>query len=129
GVGNAVESPGGAVQDRPKTLSVVGLGVLIAGSADMLHGLFPVLATEYAGLSEAQAGIVYAVSTLVTIFSGPIFGWLSDNVSRKLVLMVRGVANILSSRLYVVAPSFFGGLAAKSVDHRCKAAFRPAGVA
>jgi len=92
----------------------------------MLHGLFPVLATEYAGLSEAQAGIVYAVSTLVTIFSGPIFGWLSDNVSRKLVLMVRGVANMLSSLLYVIAPTFIGVVAAKTVDDMGKAAFRPA---
>ena len=68
-----------------------------AGTAEMLNGLFPILATEYAGLSPAQAGIVYAVSTLATIFSGPVFGWLSDNVSRKLVLMVRGAANTLSS--------------------------------
>jgi len=125
-LGNAVETPASAVQDRPKILPVVGLGFLIAGTADMLHGLFPVLATEYAGLSEAQAGIVYAVSTLVTIFSGPIFGWLSDNVSRKLVLMVRGVANILSSLLYVVAPTFVGVVAAKTVDDMGKAAFRPA---
>src|SRR5207253_8914353 len=64
--------------------------------------------------------------TLVTIFSGPIFGWLSDNVSRKLVLMVRGVANILSSLLYVVAPTFVGVVVAKTVDDMGKAAFRPA---
>src|SRR5437899_9604249 len=92
----------------------------------MLNGLFPVLATEYAGLSNAQAGVVYAVSTLVTIFSGPIFGWLSDNVSRKLVLMVRGVANTFSSILYVVAPTFAGIGVAKTVDDMGKAAFRPA---
>src|SRR5437879_9564370 len=92
----------------------------------MLNGLFPVLATEYAGLSNAQAGVVYAVSTLVTIFSGPIFGWLSDNVSRKLVLMVRGVANTFSSILYVVAPTFAGIGVAKTLDDMGKAAFRPA---
>src|SRR5207249_8580717 len=53
-------------------------------------------------------------------------GWLSDNVSRKLVLMVRGVANILSSLLYVVAPTFVGVVVAKTVDDMGKAAFRPA---
>src|SRR5207245_11121562 len=92
----------------------------------MLNGLFPVLATEYAGLSNAQAGVVYAVYTLVTIFSGPIFGWLSDNVSRKLVLMVRGVANTFSSILYVVAPTFAGIGVAKTLDAMGKSACRPA---
>ena len=115
-----------AVRTRPKVLPFVGLGFLIAGTAEMLNGLFPVLATEYAGLSPAQAGIVYAVSTLATIFSGPVFGWLSDNVSRKLVLMVRGVANTLSSILYVVAPTFAGVVIAKTADDMGKAAFRPA---
>jgi MFS family permease len=99
---------------------------LIAGSAEMLGGLFPVLATEYAGLSTAQAGIVYAASTLATMVSGPFFGWLSDNVSRKPVLMVRGVANTISSILYVVAPTFVGVGVAKTLDDMGKAAFRPA---
>src|SRR5207245_10979100 len=115
-----------AGRSRPKLLPFVGLGFLIAGTAEMLNGLFPVLATEYAGLSTAQAGIVYAVSTLATMVSGPIFGWLSDNVSRKLVLMVRGVANTLSSILYVVAPTFVGVGVAKTIDDMGKSAFRPA---
>src|SRR5437870_4823013 len=120
------EIPARTTQVRPKVLPFVGLGFLIASTAEMLNGLFPVLATEYAGLSKAQAGLVYAVSTLVTIFSGPIFGWLSDNVSRKLVLMVRGVANTFSSILYVVAPTFAGIGVAKTLDDMGKAAFRPA---
>ncbi len=70
--------------------------------------------------------IVYGISTFATIFSGPVFGWLSDNVSRTLVLMVRGVANTLSSILYVVAPTFAGVGVAKTVDDMGKAAFRPA---
>jgi MFS family permease len=77
-------------------------------------------------LTPAQAGIVYSVSTLATLVSGPVFGWLSDNVSRKLVLMVRGVANTLSSILYVVAPTFVGVGVAKTVDDMGKTAFRPA---
>jgi MFS family permease len=123
---NQLETSAGAEQPRPTVVPFVGLGFLIAATAEMLNGLFPVLATEYAGLSKAQAGIVYAVSTCVTIFSGPIFGWLSDNVSRKLVLLTRGVANTLSSVLYVVAPTFAGVGVAKTVDDMGKAAFRPA---
>src|SRR2546427_11264425 len=122
---NEVETPASATQVRPKVLPFVGLGLLIASTAEMVNGLFPVLATEYAAFSTAQVGVVYAVSTLVTIFSGPIFGWLSDNVSRKLVLMVRGVANTLSSVLYGVAPTFAGIGVAKTLDGMGKAAFCP----
>ncbi len=128
-------SPSAPVQDepsrsagarRPSMLPFLGLGFLISGSAEMLSGLFPVLATEYAGLSKAQAGIIYSVSTLVTIFSGPLFGWLSDHVSQKLVLLVRSVANTASSALYLVSPSFAGVGIARTVDDLGKAAFRPA---
>ena len=69
-------------------VSYIGLGTLISGTAQMLRGLLPILATQYAGLSEAETGVVYTASTLVVMFSGPLFGWLSDNVSHKLVLMV-----------------------------------------
>lgn len=120
------EIPAPTTQVPPKILPFVGLGFLIASTAEMLNGLFPVLVTEYAGLSKAQAGIVYTVSTLVMIFSGPLFGWVSDNVSRKLVLTVRAAANTLSSILYVVDPSFSGVAVAKTADDMGKAAFRPA---
>jgi MFS family permease len=63
---------------------------------------------------------------IVTVFSGPVFGWLSDHVSRKLVLMVRSFANTFSSIMYVVFPTFLGIGAAKTVDDMGKAAFRPA---
>jgi MFS family permease len=110
----------------PKVMRFAGLGFMIAASAEMLNGLFPVLATEYAGLSNAETGLIYAISTCATIFSGPGFGWLSDNVSRKLVLTARGIANTLSSVLYVVSPTFAGVAVAKTADDMGKAAFRPA---
>jgi MFS family permease len=109
-----------------RILPFVGFGFLVAGTAEMLSGLFPVIATEYAHLGKAQAGIIYTVSTLIAIFSGPIFGWLSDNVSRKLTLVVRSLANILASVLYLIFPSYVGIGIAKSVDDMGKAAFRPA---
>ncbi|MFQ5612164.1 MAG: MFS transporter [Anaerolineae bacterium] len=122
------EMPVAAAKKRPQPamLPFIGLGFLISGTAKMLHGLFPILATEYAGLSEAQTGLIYTASTLVILFSGPLFGWLSDNVSRKLVLLVRGGANTLSSMIYVVAPTLLGVAAGKLVDDVGKAAFRPA---
>jgi MFS family permease len=109
-----------------RILPFVGFGFLVAGTAEMLSGLFPVIATEYAHLGKAQAGVIYTVSTLVAIFSGPIFGWLADNVSRKLTLVARSLANVLSSALYLVFPTYVGIGIAKSVDDMGKAAFRPA---
>ena len=106
--------------------SYIVLGTLISGTAQMLRGLLPILATQYAGLSEAETGIVYTASTVVVTFSGPLFGWLSDNVSQKLVLMVRGIANTLSSILFVALPNLAGITLGKVVDDVGKAAFKPA---
>jgi len=92
----------------------------------MLSNLFPILATEYAHLTAAQAGLIYAASTTLIVFAGPAFGWLSDNVSRKLVLVTRSVANIVSSLVYLAAPTLAGVASAKIVDDMGKAAFRPA---
>lgn len=115
-----------ATKGKSAVLPLVGFGFLVAGSAEMLSGLFPVIATEYGHLSKAQAGIIYTVSTLIAIFSGPVFGWLTDHVSRNLVLLVRSAANVLSSALYLVAPTYVGIGFARSVDDMGKSAFRPA---
>jgi MFS family permease len=109
----------------PRTLRFAGVGFLISGTAYMLANLFPILAVEYAGLTTAQAGLVYLIAPIV-ILTGPFFGWLSDNVSRKLVLSLRSVANVGSSVLYLVAPTFAGVAVARAVDDLGKAAFRPA---
>jgi MFS family permease len=58
--------------------------------------------------------------------SGPFFGWLSDNVSRRLVLSVRSAANVASSVIYLAAPSFTGLTVGRALDDMGKAAFRPA---
>jgi len=115
-----------ATETRPGMLPIVGLGALMSGTAQMLHGLFPILATEYAGLGTAETGLIYLASTLVTMAAGPIFGWLSDHVSRELVLLVRGAANILSSAVYLFAPGLAGVTVARLTDDLGKAAFRPA---
>jgi MFS family permease len=109
----------------PGLARFAGLGFLISGTAYMLSNLFPILAVEYAGLSEGEAGLVYSL-TAVVVLAGPIFGWLSDNVSRKLVLSLRSAANVLSSVVYLVAPNFAGMAIGRAVDDLGKAAFRPA---
>lgn len=117
---------GESERSRPQIAPLFGLGILITGSASMVSNLFPLLATQYAGLSEAEAGIIYGASMVVIIFAGPMFGWLYDNVSGKLVLSMRSISNTLSSILYILFPSFAGVATAKVIDDLGKAAFRPA---
>jgi MFS family permease len=120
------QSPAKGSNLKLALLPFIGLVFLVAGTAQMLKGLFPILATEYAGLSEAQAGLILTASTVMILIAGPLFGWLSDNVSRDLVLTFRSVANTISSLIYIVAPNFAGVTVGKLVDEAGKAAFRPA---
>ncbi len=115
-----------APERQSSLTSVAVLGFLIAGTAMMINNLFPLIATEYGKLSTAQTALIYTIAPVVTIISGPAFGWLSDNVSRKLVLMVRGVANTFSSLMFLFFPTFAGLAAGNAVDAMGKAAFRPA---
>jgi MFS family permease len=117
--------PSDPAERRSGVMRFAGVGFAISGTGHMLSTLFPVLAVEYAGLSAAQAGLLYSVSAAVAL-SGPAFGWLSDNVSRRLVLQLRGAANVASSAVYLVAPGLAGFAVGKAVDDAGKAAFRPA---
>ncbi len=111
--------------NAPGVLAFTGLGFLVSGTSSMLTALFPIIATEYAGLSTAQAGLLYLV-TPVLAFSGPLWGWLSDRVSRSLVLSLRSVTNIASALVYLFFPTLAGIWVGKSMDDLGKAAFRPA---
>jgi MFS family permease len=102
------------------------VGMLIAASAYMVHGLFPILATKYAGLSTAQAGLIYSLSAAVFLVAGPFYGWITDRYGRLVGIASRSAANIGSSVMYVASPTFVGMAAARSVDDVGKAAFRPA---
>jgi MFS family permease len=110
---------------KPAIASFVGLGFLVSATANMLSGLFPLIVTEYAGLSDAVLSICYLVGTAAA-FTGPAFGWLSDHVGNKIVLSLRSAANIFSSVLYIVAPGVVGVCVGKALDDMGKAAFKPA---
>lgn len=112
--------------ERPRVLPFMGLGFLINATADMLDGLVPIVATEYAGLSTAQTGLIYTIASVVLVVSGPVFGWLADRGRASLVLPIRGAANALSAIVYVFAPSFGGVMSAKALDDLGKAAYQPA---
>lgn len=110
---------------RNAIAAFMGLGFLVSATANMLSGLFPLIVTQYAGLSEAVLSAMYVVGTFAAM-SGPVFGWLSDHVGNKVVLSLRSVANILSSVLYIVAPTAVGVGVGKALDDMGKAAFKPA---
>ena len=113
----------GLVRELAAPASVAGL---VATSAYMVHGIFPVLATEYAGLSEAETGVIYSLSAAVFLAAGPTFGWVVDRRGAKIGVAWRAAANIGSSLLYLASPSFAGLALARAVDDSGKAAFRPA---
>jgi MFS family permease len=102
------------------------VGMLVATSAYMVHGLFPILATQYAGLSEAEAGLIYSFSAAFFLVGGPLFGWLIDRYGRIFGIAWRSAANIGSSFMYIAFPNFIGLAAARSFDDSGKGAFRPA---
>ncbi len=122
--GGEEDSPVASGQSR--ILSFAALGFLIACTSQMISNLFPVLATEYARLTTAQTGLIYLISVVVVIVSGPLFGWFSDHVNQKLALAVRGIANTFSSFAFYFFPSFAGLAAGSVADAMGKAAFRPA---
>jgi len=108
-----------------RLMPYASFGLMVAGTAEMMKGFFPILATQYAHLTEAEAGLAASASSLAFLAAGPGFGWVSDHVSRHLALASRSVANTLSSVLYVALPSFFGFTLARVVDDTGKAAFKP----
>jgi MFS family permease len=110
---------------RPPILRFAGLGFLISGTSSMLTSLFPLLATEYAHLTPAQAGLLYLVTPALA-FTGPLWGRLADRSSRSLVLALRAIANAGSALIYLFAPDLAGIWVGKSMDDLGKAAYRPA---
>jgi len=106
-------------------LPYAGLGFLATGTAYLMTNLLPVLVVEYANLPAAAAGSLYLVTAIVGL-SGPGWGWLADHVSHSLVLSMRAIGNVLSSLIWLVAPTYPGLLAGKAADDLGKAAFRPA---
>jgi MFS family permease len=111
---------------RASVLPYAGLGFLVAGTGEMLSQLFPVIAVEHAGLTTGQAGAIYLGASVLSVVGGPIFGWLSDRVGPRPVLLVRGGTNVLSSVAYGLAPTLAGIAFARCADDLGKAAFRPA---
>jgi MFS family permease len=107
-------------------LPFIGFGCFMSGIGHMVDALFPILAVEYAGMSEAEVGIVYMAATAVVLLAGPVWGWLSDHLSRRMVLLSAGIGNGLASAIFLAFPFPLGMAAGRMVDDVGKAALRPA---
>jgi MFS family permease len=134
---SAEEPDGGAGRERPeqqgtdrsvrkRAVPLIGLGFLISVTASMIGRFYPILATEYAGMTEAQAGVVYLAGAVVTLVVGPLVGWLSDRIGRKPTVALRSAANAGSSVLYLLVPTSLGFTVGKLLDDAGQAGFRPA---
>ncbi|MFF9036277.1 MFS transporter [Streptomyces sp. NPDC014892] len=132
----AVESPGGhPLKDRNPAGSrlfadrrlrlLCALGLLAGMTAHMTHGLFPILAAEVAGLTPGQIGAIYSASVFVLLLVGPLAGLAADRFGAAPLTGARGIANTLSSVLYLAFPTAAGMLSGRLVDDAGKAAFRP----
>ncbi|WP_434091218.1 MFS transporter [Streptomyces flaveus] len=109
----------------PRLRLLCVLGLLAGATAHMTHGLFPVLAAEIADLSPGQIGAIYSASVFVLLLVGPLAGLAADRFGAAPLTGARGVANTLSSLLYLIFPTAAGMLTGRLVDEAGKAAFRP----
>ncbi|WP_298036367.1 MFS transporter [uncultured Desulfuromonas sp.] len=97
----AKESP-----DEARTLIQLGVLYLIFGATYMVYGTFIVTTmVEDFGFSEARAGMFWSWVGFFGLFSGVVFGGLSDRIGRKGGLMTVFAVQTLA---YLLAGSGFG---------------------
>lgn len=106
-------------------LPYFGFGLMVAITAEMMRGIFPIIAVQYGHLTVAEAGIAASASSIAILGAGPAFAWLSDNIHRSVALTARSIANGVSSLMYIFWPSFAGFVTGRILDDTGKAAFRP----
>jgi len=106
-------------------LPYFGFGLMVAITAQMMRGIFPIIAVQYGHLTVAEAGIAASASSIAILGAGPAFAWLSDNIHRSVALIARSIANGVSSLMYIYWPSFAGFVTGCILDDTGKAAFRP----
>ncbi|HVL98694.1 MAG TPA: MFS transporter [Egibacteraceae bacterium] len=114
-----------SVLRSPHLRRIAALGMCTGLTAHLFHGLFQVYASEVAGLSAGTIGAVYSLSIVTLLVVGPVAGWAADRFGTGPLGGVRGLANALSSMIFLAAPSLGGVVAGRLVDDAGKAAFRP----
>jgi MFS family permease len=76
--------------ENPHKWTMVHLGCIYAffGATYVVYATFIVTAlVDERGFGEGTAGTFWAVVGALSIFSGPLFGWLSDRLGRKITII------------------------------------------
>lgn len=76
-----------AIYRNPRVITV-GLVYGIVGLTYIVQGIFMVSFMVESGIDSAVAGRMVAMSGLLSIATGPCWGWLSDRIGRGLALMM-----------------------------------------
>ncbi|MCF8114150.1 MAG: MFS transporter [Desulfotignum sp.] len=89
---DAADSPSGrsGVTTNPHKWTMVHLGCIYAffGATYVVYATFIVTSlVDERGFGEGTAGTFWAVVGALSIFSGPLFGWLSDRLGRKITII------------------------------------------
>lgn len=123
--GETARRGAGRLLRDPRLRLLAGLGFFGGMTAHMMHALFQVYASVEAGLGPAQIGVIYSISIAALLLVGPLAGWIGDRKGNGILAGARGVANALSSFVYLLFPTFGGLLGGRLLDDSGKAAFRP----
>ena len=85
----------------------------------MLHGMItaflPIYAVEDAGLSPAEAGMLFGAQMATTIVSRPVFGRLSDTVGRRPMIVAGLTTCAAAVALFASSQSFMTLLACSAI--------------
>jgi hypothetical protein len=122
-----------APQQQPNVWAFALLGTALTAPAYMVTGeFFTILAVKLEVTPFSLGWIKILAETVIPLLFGPFFGWLADRIGAGKVIALRSVANLLTSLLFWIVPSFAGtallGLmmgVARAVDEIGKAAFKP----
>jgi MFS family permease len=122
-----------APSEQPNVWAFALLGTALTAPAYMVTGeFFTILAVKLEVTPGALGWIKIVSETAVPLLFGPFFGWLADRIGAGKVIALRSVANLATSALFWIVPSFAGtallgvmmGLA-RGIDEIGKAAFKP----
>jgi MFS family permease len=118
---------------QPNVWAFALLGAALTAPAYMVTGeFFTILAVELEVTPAALGWIKILAETVTPLMFGPLFGWLADRYGAGKIIVLRSLANLLTSLLFWIVPSFAGtallglmmGLA-RGIDEIGKSAFKP----
>ena len=88
----------------------------------MYYTLFPIFLKNVIGLEMTELGILYSVSTIMTLVGSPLFGVVSDKVGRKPLLYAGILTSACTLILYTQVNTFNEVLFIRSVESAALAA-------